>query len=276
MNSTDTRPDAPAAVTMPRARANPLLAFSRLAIYSVWTFYCYSACRISRMLSSGKTAKWLTSAEWTHRWLNTGARLIGVRVDVVGAVPSGPALLTPNHMGYLDVLAVGAACPVVFVSKADVRSWPVIGHLFDMSEHIGVTRSARRSLSDVNARIADRLSNGQRVCVFLEGTSSNGSGLLPFHASLAQPAVDTGTQLVPVGLRWGADSDDVNIAEDIAYWRPEHNFVTHAWHALGLRGIRVTVHFGAPIVVDVADRKALAAKSRAAVLDLLERAQTPG
>jgi 1-acyl-sn-glycerol-3-phosphate acyltransferase len=174
-------------------------------------------------------------------------------------------------MGYLDVLAVGAATPAVFVSKADVRSWPILGHLFDMSEHIGVTRSDRRSLTDVNFQIAERLSTGQAVCVFLEGTSSHGLGLLPFHASLAQPAVDTGAPVVPAALRWTADSSDINVAEDIAYWRPEHNFVKHAWHVLGLRGIRVNVHFGQPLAANGADRKALAAQSRAAVLDLLGR-----
>lgn len=244
-------------------------------MFSAWTLYCYTACRIRRVLSSDRMGKRVTSAFWTHRWLETGARLIGVRVNVRGPLPAGAALITPNHMGYLDVLAVGAACPAVFVSKADVRSWPIVGHLFNMSEHIGVTRSDRLSLSEVNAQIAERLSSGQCVCVFLEGTSSNGLGLLPFHASLAQPAVDTGAPLVPIGLRWTADSDNVNVAEDVAYWRPEHNFVTHAWHMLGLRGICVTVHFGIPIAIGSADRKTIAAKSRAAVLELLERAESP-
>ncbi len=271
MNSADTRPDAAGdALPVSRSRPNPVLALCRLGMFSAWTLYCYTACRVSRIMASDKPAKRAVSATWTHHWLRVGARLIGVRVDFRGPVPTGPALITPNHMGYLDIMAVGAACPAVFVSKADVRSWPVVGHLFDMSEHIGVTRSDRRSLSSVNASIVERLSNGQAVCVFLEGTSTSGAALLPFHASLAQPAVDTGAPIVPVGLHWETDSDDVSVPEDVAYWRQEHHFVPHAWRAIGLRGIRVTVTFGEPIP-PAADRKTLAARSRAAVLELLGR-----
>jgi 1-acyl-sn-glycerol-3-phosphate acyltransferase len=188
---------------------------------------------------------------------------------VEGAAPDTASLIAPNHVGYLDIIAVGAACPVVFVSKADVRSWPIVGHLFSFSEHIGVARADRRSLAAVNASIAERLSAGMSVCVFLEGTSSCGTGLLPFHASLAQPAVDSGAPVVPVALRWESDSDRVNIVEDVAYWRPEHAFAPHAWRALGLRGLRVTVRFGQPIPATARDRKELAASAREQVLRLL-------
>jgi 1-acyl-sn-glycerol-3-phosphate acyltransferase len=272
MNSADTRPEASGnAQRVSRARSNPIVALSRLAIFSVWTMYCYFGCRIGRILSSDAVGKRVTSAYWTHRWFQGGARIAGVHVELRGAMPAGPALITPNHLGYFDLLAVGSVCPTVFVSKADVRSWPLIGHFFDMSEHIGVSRSDRRSLTEVNAAIAERLSGGQAVCVFLEGTTSGGVELLPFHASLAQPAVDTGAPIVPMGLLWEADSDDITIAEDVAYWRPEHRLVPHAWHALGLRGIRVTVNIGEPIRPAGADRKTLAAQSRAAVLGLLEQ-----
>lgn len=254
-----------------RAWSNPLLALARLGAFAAWTLYCYCACLVSRATTSDRTEKRARSAEWTHRWLRHGAPIAGIRIDVRGTLPSAPALLTPNHLGYLDILAVGAACPAVFVSKADVRSWPVIGHLFDMSEHIGVTRSDRRSLTGVNASIAERLAGGLRVCVFLEGTSTNGSRMLPFYASLAQPALDTGAPIVPVALNWSADTPSLNIAEDVAYWRPEHNFVTHAWRVMGLRGIRVTVSFGDPIPTGTStDRKVLAAQAREAVVGLLQ------
>ncbi len=272
MNPGEVGADSPSeARPAARAWSNPLLAIARLGGFAAWTLYCYCGCLVSRAATSDRAEKRARSAEWTHRWLRRGAPIAGIRIDVRGSLPPAPALLVPNHLGYLDILAVGAACPAVFVSKADVRSWPVVGHLFDMSEHIGVMRSDRRSLSGVNASIAERLDGGLRVCVFLEGTSTDGSRMLPFYASLAQPAVDTGTPIVPVALNWFVDSSSLSISEDVAYWRPEHNFVTHAWRAIGLRGIRVTVSFGDPIPTETgADRKALAAKAREAVAGLLE------
>jgi len=251
-----------------RAWSNPFLTIARLFIFGLWTAYCYTACVMARAVASDRGGKRAVAAEWTHRWLRSGAPLVGIRIEVHGAPPKAPALLAPNHTGYLDILAVGAACPTVFVSRADVRSWPVIGQLFTMSEHIGITRSDRRSLTSVNDSIAERLEAGQRVCVFLEGTSSDGSGLLPFHASLVQPAVQTRVPIVPIGLHWQTDAKRVSVSEDVAYWRPEHNFATHAWRALGLRGIHVTLTFGDPVPPG-GDRKALAAQTRHEVARLL-------
>ena len=41
-----------------------------------------------------------------------------------------------------------------------------------------------------NARIAAMLASGKDVAVFPEGTTTDGSHLLPFHGALLQPAID--------------------------------------------------------------------------------------
>lgn len=273
MNSADARVCEDERTRGARVRSNPLLAIARLAVFTAWTSYCYAAYLVSRLLVPTAAEKRARAVTWTHRWLHRGIGLLGIRATLRGVVPQFPALITPNHLGYLDILAMGSVCPVVFVSKADVRAWPVVGHLFNVSEHIGITRSDRRGLAGVNAAISERLADGLSVCVFLEGTSSGGDGLLPFHASLIQPAVDTGVPIVPVAMKWESDDERVQVSEDVAYWRPEHAFAPHAWRLLGLRGVKVTLNFGEAFASAASDRKALAARARQRVLHLLESAK---
>lgn len=254
---------------VPRARANPLLATRRLAPFSFWTWRCFRGYLRERHTLDTEAARWECAARWTHRWFKEGAPLLDIDIQIEGAPPAGPALIAPNHIGYLDVLAVGAACPTFFVSKADVESWPAIGRLFRSSEHIGITRADRRSIRAANEKIARRLHNGLAVCVFLEGTSTGGDKLLSFHASLVQPAVEANAPIIPVAVHWRAEHPGATVIDDIAYWREEHVFAPHAWRVAGLRGISARVVFGDPIPINNRDRKELATEARAAVQNML-------
>jgi 1-acyl-sn-glycerol-3-phosphate acyltransferase len=256
-----------------RARSNPALALWRLGRFALWTLYCYLANMAARFSTRDLAERRRRAARDTHRWLKGGARISGVTIAVEGEFPKPPVLLTPNHLGYLDIMAIGAACPALFVSKADVQHWPIIGHLFKMSEQVGIARSDRRSVAGVNEMIGERFDAGVPVCVFLEGTSSCGAHVMPFHASLVQPAVQRGVPVLPVGLRWEATAPDTNVQEDVAYWRPGHVLGTHLWRMMGLTGIRVTVVFGRPIAPGETDRKALAALAREQVVHLVGAAR---
>jgi 1-acyl-sn-glycerol-3-phosphate acyltransferase len=178
-------------------------------------------------------------------------------------------LLTPNHLGYLDILAVGAASGTLFVSKAEVETWPILGMLFRHSEGVGVARGSLRGVHEANEQIVERLSQGITMCVFLEGTSSGGGEVMPFHASLLQSAIDAGVNVVPTAIRWSSEDQHIDIAEDVAYWK-DHTLIPHAWRVLGLRALSVEVVFGDPISTEGADRKALALSAHDSVTQLLE------
>jgi 1-acyl-sn-glycerol-3-phosphate acyltransferase len=257
-----------------RARSNPALALWRLGRFALWTLYCYLAYMAARLSTRDLAERRRRAARHTHRWLKGVARISGVTVAVEGELPKPPVLLAPNHLGYLDIMAIGAVCPALFVSKADVQHWPLIGHLFKMSEQVGIARLDRRSVAGVNEKIGERFDAGVPVCVFLEGTSSSGAHVMPFHASLVQSAVQRGVPVLPVGLRWEATAPDTTVHEDVAYWRPEHVLGTHLWRMMGLTGIRVTVVFGGPIAPGETDRKALAALARDQVAHLVESGRT--
>jgi len=254
----------------PRARINHALSAWRLMLIAGWTLYSHFVHLRARFGTTDPAERRRRAAEYTHRWLAGIARCAGIEVACAIAPPRGAMLLTPNHIGYLDIMAVGAVIPTMFVSKADVKRWPIIGHLFNTSEHIGIARADRRSVGAANESIAERFDAGVPVCVFLEGTTSAGNRVMPFHASLVQPAIDRRVPLLPVGLRWSVTAPNATIMEDIAYWRDEHTLVPHLWRVLGLRGVRVAVAFGDPIAPGETDRKLLAAQAREQVLRLTE------
>ena len=91
-------------------------------------------------------------------------------------------------MSYLDILAISSVTPAVFVSKADVRRWPLFGWFAAIAGTVFVDRERRHHVGQVNAEIEAALADGELVVIFPEGTSSNGESLLPFRTSLLEPA----------------------------------------------------------------------------------------
>src|SRR5690606_9272090 len=115
----------------------------------------------------------------------------------------------PNHLGYTDVIALGALVKCFFVAKHDIERWPFIGLLFRITEQIGVPRGRSEGMLDAYQTINERLKDHQSICVFLEGTSAAGSEVREFHGSLLQVAINAAAPVVPTAIRWEADAEDL-------------------------------------------------------------------
>lgn len=250
-----------------RAFSNPVLASVRVIAIAAWTAIMLGAFLTHRAFLRGRERKIKASAPWTNRWLRGILRILGWRVHVHGPLPPPGALLTPNHTGYADVLSIGSAFPVHFVAKADVQSWPIVGFLFNSSDQMGVSRKRGRGVSTTVDEMTERLRVGDRICVFLEGTSTGGDRVLPFHPPLAEPAVEGGAPVVPVAIKYFSKNPAIDPAEDVAYWK-DHVFATHLWRLTGLRGIEAQVTYGDPVSPEGHTRKTLAQEMRQTVMDL--------
>ena len=123
-------------------------------------------------------------AAWMQRAARRQLKLLRCRPDVLGPVPKS-GLLISNHLGYFDILLICSVAPAVFVSRADVRGWPLFGWLAKLGGTIFIQRERRLQVGAVNREIETALAAGLLVVVFPEGTSSNGETVLPFRASLA-------------------------------------------------------------------------------------------
>ena len=112
------------------------------------------------------------------------------------------ALLVANHISWIDIYVINAALPAAFVSKAEVRQWPLIGWLAARHDTIFLQRGSRGHARVINAEVAERLACGQHVAVFPEGTTTDGRRLLHFHAALIQPALAAGRPVLPVAISY--------------------------------------------------------------------------
>lgn len=141
------------------------------------------------------------------RWWSKGLLdILGIRLDadLSHAVPG--SLLVANHISWLDIFVINAARPCAFVSKEEVRHWPVIGWLAAVNDTVFLKRGSRGHAKLINQEIADILADGKHVAVFPEGTTTDGTHVLHFHAALLQPALAAGRPVVPAALSyWESD-----------------------------------------------------------------------
>ncbi|HET7873744.1 MAG TPA: lysophospholipid acyltransferase family protein [Terriglobales bacterium] len=189
--------------------------------------------------------------KWSARLL----RWFNVALTVEGTPPSA-GLIVSNHVSYLDILAFSAAAPCAFVSKKEIRSWPGVGWAASMAGCVFIDRERRSATRAIQPQMHAALSGGSRLVLFPEGTSSDGTRLLPFRSSLLQPAVADGAPITAAYVHYAID--DGNPALMVSYWG-DMTLLGHALKMFAKNGVRATLRFGsAPRVF--ASRKEAAEK----------------
>jgi len=196
-----------------------------------------------------------------RRWSRQLLEMLGLQMQVSGGGIAAPCLVVANHVSWLDVFAINAVAPAAFVCKDDVRDWPVIGWLVARTDSIFIERGRRSAARHAAAGMRAALGAGMAVAVFPEGTTSDGGRVLPFHAGLLQPAIDTGCPVQPVALRYrdasGAHSDAPAYIGDVTLWQTLRSIALAS-------GLQVELDMLAPLTA-AAERRALAAAARHAI-----------
>lgn len=173
-------------------------------------------------------------------------------------------MLVSNHLGYLDILAIAAVTPCAFVAKSDVRHWPVFGWFATMAGTVFADRSRRLQSSRAANEIDTALRKGRLVVLFPEGTSSGGATVLPFKASLLEPAVQQNCPLTAAFLSYELPGGDVS--EEVCYWK-DMTLVPHLINLLGKQDLRANLRFS-KLSRPGSNRKELAQRLHSEVLNL--------
>jgi 1-acyl-sn-glycerol-3-phosphate acyltransferase len=193
---------------------------------------------------------------WSAKLLST----LGIGLTVHGAPRAGATLLVANHVSWLDIAAIHAVAPQArFVSKSDVRRWPLLGGLAAAAGTLFIERESKR----------DALRVVHMVAVFPEGTTGAGRNLLPFHANLLQAAIATSTPAQPVVLRFHQPGHAFSPASEFL---GQTTLLQSLWRLACAKGLQVTVQLLDAEVTAHADRRALAAHLRERIGDALARA----
>ncbi len=190
-------------------------------------------------------------AQHVSQWATRFLQLLQVELLTSGqAVTTGPLMVVANHISWLDILVMLAVQPVHFVSKADVRHWPIIGWLATNAGTLYIERASRRDALRVVHHIAEALTEPTEgpaprpasiIAVFPEGTTSDGSTVLPFHANLIQAAISARAPVQAVALRYTqAATGALSLAP---IYVDDDNLITSVWRLLSSPSVVATVHF---------------------------------
>lgn len=195
-------------------------------------------------------------------WSRKTLALLGIELQCPGEWPD-PAgrLLVANHVSWLDIAALHAVLPQArFVSKADVKHWPLVGTLVEGVGTLFIERSSKRDAMRVVHETAAALKAGDCVAVFPEGTTGPGPALLPFHANLLQAAIAVDASVLPLVLRWHQPGERFSTA---AQFIGDTTLARSLWWIASARDLAIRVELLVPLAPTALDRRAMAQVLRA-------------
>ncbi len=200
-----------------------------------------------------------------RRWCRQFLAMLKVEARVHwrhGEGMPGNVLIVANHISWLDIFVLSSFQPARFIAKADLRRLPVVGRLIGNVGTLFIERERRRDTHTVNRRTVEALERGDIVAVFPEGTTGDGTGLLKFHSSLLQSAVDAKAHVQPIAIRYRTPSDAYCAAP--AYVG-ELSLVGSFWRVTGERRMTAELHVMPPFPAGTAHRRELSRAAEEAI-----------
>jgi 1-acyl-sn-glycerol-3-phosphate acyltransferase len=206
-----------------------------------------------------------------HRWL---CAVLGVRVRRFGTPGPGRRLIAANHVSWLDALVLGAGEPMAFLAKSEVGADRRSRWLVDLQGMVYVDRARKRGVLAANSDMAARMAAGGPVALFAEGTTSDGTRILPFKSSHFEAARAAGAWVQPIYLDYRRVAGLPATRAERAYvaWYGDMTFMPSLKWVLACGGIDCDVHYGEPFAPD-ADRKTLARTAEARIRALKAQAR---
>ncbi len=216
------------------------------------------AVEVAEILTAAQTPATPTerASELQRRAISLCARH-GLFAEIGGRLPDGPAVIVANHLSYVDPLVLAGLLPVAPIAKAEVGRWPMVGAAVRSLGLIPVRRGDAHSGARALLTALRALEGGVCVLNFPEGTTTDGSCMLPFHRGVFGLAQLAGVPIVPVGIAL----EPAELA-----WVGDTFFLPHYARTAARESSRVRVRFGAPIAARRhADPAGLAAVARSRI-----------
>ncbi|MGB1558806.1 MAG: lysophospholipid acyltransferase family protein [Oceanococcaceae bacterium] len=168
-------------------------------------------------------------------WFRVMLRSMGIRCRVEGQVLPEPVLLVGNHMSWVDILLVGGHAQTLFVSKDDVKGWPVVNWMCQAGKTLYIARGAHGT-AELRQDMLQRFGEGHRVLIFPEGTTTSGPGVRRFQPRLFAVAIDGGIPVQTFALHYDKAC--------VAYVDGGPSMVGVLWDCLGQSPIQARLCFG--------------------------------
>ncbi|MBF5040351.1 1-acyl-sn-glycerol-3-phosphate acyltransferase [Methylophilus sp. 13] len=208
-------------------------------------------------------------------WCAKLLRCFNLQLSVSGVRPapqSKHVLFVANHISWSDIHALNSLIPVRFVAKVEIKDWPVFGYLVKKSGTIFINRTRQRDAARVLKVVTQAMKLGDNLCVFPEGTTTDGQQVLPFKSSLIQAAIDAEATVIPIAIHYPMPDGSPNLA---AAYAGETSMIESMLSFLNMQSPKVHLHFCTPIEARLLDRQTLASQARNEIMARLPWATVP-
>lgn len=208
---------------------------------------------------------------FTH-WYKQGCDIVGLKVIVNGEPAPGPVLMVANHVSWLDILLLASVANPRFLSKAEIRKWPLIGWAGQQIDTLFIQRGERSASEAASAGIAEGLQNDNRILIFPEGTTTEGKVVGRLHARLFGAAINTGSPVQPIVIHY-TDENSVSHTSERIHFVGNQNLIRNVWLLLGCKNATAFVYCLPPVDSSGLTRKVLAGDIQQSMQQTLEGSQ---
>jgi 1-acyl-sn-glycerol-3-phosphate acyltransferase len=217
------------------------------AFLSLWVVFFALVAIVHLWISVlGLPNRWKIISRLNRNYTLLLRLILNIRVSVTGdegQLERGGYVIIANHVSYVDGIVLGSIFPIIFVSKREVKRWPIVGQWNVLCGTIFINRQRKVQVASLIRQMTRKLKQEANLLLFPEGTSTNGEEMLPFQTVPFAAPLRNRSIIVPVTVTYKTiDDQRVTTANrDSVYWYGDMEFVTHFWDLLALRGIEVLV-----------------------------------
>jgi 1-acyl-sn-glycerol-3-phosphate acyltransferase len=241
---------------MPKLRVFARLA--RLVLVLLFGMLMASVIAIGERM--GMKASIERRQRWTCLFMKRLVAALPFDVRVIGELPKRPMLWVSNHVSWTDIPLLGMLLPLSFLSKAEVRHWPVAGWLAEKAGTLFIRRGGGDS-QRLREQISAQLGDARPLLIFPEGTTTDGRQLRTFHGRLLAGAIDQGVAVQPVAIEYLRNGE----ADLVAPFIGDDDLVSHLMRLFAEPRGEVCIHLLQPISSVDKERAALAFQAQQAI-----------
>jgi lyso-ornithine lipid O-acyltransferase len=217
------------------------------AFISLWAFFFALVATVHLWISIlGLPNRWMIVSRLNRNFTLLVRLILNIKVTVSGdegQLERGGYVIIANHVSYVDGIVLGSIFPILFVSKREVKNWPIVGQWNVLCGTIFINRQRKELVASLIRELTRKLRQEANILLFPEGTSTNGEKMLPFQTAPLAAPLRGRSIIVPVTVTYKTiDDRPVTPANrDFIYWYGDMEFVSHFWNLLTLRNVEVLV-----------------------------------
>jgi lyso-ornithine lipid O-acyltransferase len=217
------------------------------AFISLWVFFFALVATVHLWISVlALPNRWKVISRLNRNFTLLVRLILNIKVTVLGdegQLERGGYVIIANHVSYVDGIVLGSIFPILFVSKREVKKWPIVGQWNVLCGTIFINRQKKGLVGALIRELTRKLKQEANILLFPEGTSTNGEKMLPFQTVPLAAPLRSRSIIVPVTVTYKTiDEQPVTPANrDLIYWYGDMEFVSHFWNLLALRNVEVLV-----------------------------------